>query len=83
MKVTGLVPLLGVALCCCSGNAKADGASDEGKELDCSGYALPGCPKILDPVCGTDNLTYPNKCILCAENLKRKTNVRIKKAGKC
>ncbi|CAM2118005.1 pancreatic secretory trypsin inhibitor-like [Lepidochelys kempii] len=83
MKAAGLFLLLGVGLYCCSGNAKPGGASDGGKEPDCGRYMLPGCPKILDPVCGTDNATYPNECELCAENLKRQTNVRIKKRGMC
>ncbi|XP_050817781.1 pancreatic secretory trypsin inhibitor-like [Gopherus flavomarginatus] len=83
MKATGLFLLLGVGLCCCSGNAEPDGASDKGKEPDCGSYILPGCPKILDPVCGTDSEMYPNECELCAQNLKRKTNIRIKRRGMC
>ncbi|XP_034636376.1 serine protease inhibitor Kazal-type 1 [Trachemys scripta elegans] len=83
MKAAGLFLLLGVGLCCCSANAEPDGASDEGKEPDCGSFIFPGCPKILDPVCGTDNLTYPNECELCAMNLRRGTHIRIKRRGMC
>uniref|UniRef100_A0A8C3PCF5 Kazal-like domain-containing protein n=1 Tax=Chrysemys picta bellii TaxID=8478 RepID=A0A8C3PCF5_CHRPI len=40
------------------------------EDPDCGSFIFPGCPKILDPVCGTDNLTYPNECELCTMNLR-------------
>ncbi|XP_074865467.1 serine protease inhibitor Kazal-type 1 [Carettochelys insculpta] len=83
MRVAGLFLLLGLALCCCSGNAEPEGAPDQGKEPDCRTHIQPGCPKILDPVCGTDNISYPNECELCAANLKKQASVRIKKRGMC
>ncbi|XP_006868133.1 PREDICTED: serine protease inhibitor Kazal-type 2 [Chrysochloris asiatica] len=32
---------------------------------NCDQYKLPGCPRDLDPVCGSDMTTYPNECSLC------------------
>ncbi|XP_076815294.1 turripeptide OL11-like [Clavelina lepadiformis] len=53
---------------------------------DCSARELNGiCQMSLFPVCGTDHLTYPNKCVLCAENAKKtKENwIRVAHKGNC
>jgi len=48
------------------------------QQLDCSKYpnmtneegkVVLLCNKDLNPVCGTDGVTYNNECLLCARNL--------------
>ncbi|XP_040830335.1 serine protease inhibitor Kazal-type 5 [Ochotona curzoniae] len=41
------------------------------------------CPKDLQPVCGDDDQTYNNPCMLCHENLLRQTYTRIRHKGRC
>uniref|UniRef100_A0A6I8SXX8 Kazal-like domain-containing protein n=1 Tax=Xenopus tropicalis TaxID=8364 RepID=A0A6I8SXX8_XENTR len=36
----------------------------------CESYMVNGCPRIRSPVCGSDNNSYENECLLCSENLK-------------
>ncbi|KAG6941264.1 ovoinhibitor-like, partial [Chelydra serpentina] len=63
-----------------------------GSEVDCSKYprgtaedgkVLTACPFILAEVCGTDGVTYPSECGLCAHNSEHETNVSKKYDGKC
>ncbi|POI34208.1 hypothetical protein CIB84_002040 [Bambusicola thoracicus] len=53
----------------------------------CSEHRLSGsgnlaCPRIFQPVCGTNNVTYPNECSLCREILRSGT-VDKKHDGRC
>ncbi|XP_024061429.2 ovoinhibitor-like isoform X3 [Terrapene carolina triunguis] len=69
-------------------NKKHDGeCKHEIVPLNCSEYhggkVLIPCPRILAEVCGTDGVTYPNDCMLCAHNLKHRTSVSKKHDGKC
>ncbi|XP_011382202.1 serine protease inhibitor Kazal-type 1 [Pteropus vampyrus] len=79
MKVTGILLLIALALLSLSGNARAD---PMGRTAVCTSK-LSGCPKIYNPVCGTDGTTYPNECELCMENKKRQISVLIKTDGPC
>ncbi|XP_063781418.1 serine protease inhibitor Kazal-type 2 [Pseudophryne corroboree] len=49
----------------------------------CYLYQLPGCPRDLNPVCGTDGKTYANECMLCASNRDNGLKVHIKWKGEC
>lgn len=44
------------------------------------------CSRIMEPVCGTDNVTYGNECLLkCAADteLGQRTGLTILKRGNC
>uniref|UniRef100_UPI00358EA259 trypsin inhibitor ClTI-1-like n=1 Tax=Myxine glutinosa TaxID=7769 RepID=UPI00358EA259 len=60
-----------------------DPRRNEGQYPECDRYSIPYCHRAYFPLCGTDQQTYPNECILCDQNLKNKVNVRIWKRGEC
>lgn len=44
------------------------------------------CSRIMDPVCGTDNVSYGNECLLkCVANSEsgRRTGLTMQKRGNC
>ncbi|XP_027752164.1 ovoinhibitor-like isoform X2 [Empidonax traillii] len=62
------------------------------ESVDCSRYPtqvtkdgkiLVSCPRNLNPVCGTDGITYDNECGICAHNGEQRTHVGKKHSGQC
>ncbi|PKK21798.1 ovoinhibitor [Columba livia] len=85
MKITGVLVKAALALCCCLGVAF-------GIEVDCSKYlggiskggsGLVGCPRNLEPVCGTDGNTYSNECGICLYNREQRASVEKAHDGEC
>ncbi|XP_008496879.1 ovoinhibitor isoform X1 [Calypte anna] len=53
------------------------------REVTKDGKELVACPRFLNPVCGTDGITYSNECEICAHNGEHGTHVSKKHKGKC
>ncbi|KAM6224252.1 serine protease inhibitor Kazal-type 1 [Rhynchocyon petersi] len=79
MTTTSIFLLSVLVLFSLSGNTRINCLEREAKCVS----AIKGCPRIFDPVCGTDGITYSNECLLCLENAKRQTYIKIEKSGPC
>ncbi|XP_074068456.1 double-headed protease inhibitor, submandibular gland-like [Macrotis lagotis] len=60
----------------------------KGTEIDCNGYGLMRtrflpCPRNLKQICGTDQNTYDNECLLCSANVEKQLNIRKLHDGPC
>ncbi|XP_073476647.1 serine protease inhibitor Kazal-type 1-like [Aquarana catesbeiana] len=83
MKFFAFLSILAiVVLSLIFGLVNSEPAGEE-REPVCDVNASLRCPKIYDPVCGSDKRTYDNECLLCAERQRKKVNIRITKDGSC
>ena len=41
------------------------------------------CPKVMKEVCGSDNVTYDNECLLKKAACEKNTEIKIKEKGSC
>ncbi|KAG8578835.1 hypothetical protein GDO81_010640 [Engystomops pustulosus] len=83
MNFRGILSIAAILLCLLLGTAKTNPAADNGREPKCDIGTPLRCPRNYDPVCGSDQNTYDNECLLCVENIKRNIHMKIIKNGRC
>ncbi|XP_024432536.2 double-headed protease inhibitor, submandibular gland-like [Desmodus rotundus] len=65
----------------------SSGNQARGTQVNCSKYMIEGsqvaCPKILKPLCGSDQKVYSNECVFCT--MQQETGLQLRKLhdGEC
>uniref|UniRef100_K7GEP1 Kazal-like domain-containing protein n=1 Tax=Pelodiscus sinensis TaxID=13735 RepID=K7GEP1_PELSI len=63
----------------------SSGSASPGTQIDCKDYMDDGmyCTRESDPHCGTDGMTYGNKCAFCKAVKKSQGSIGLRHIGKC
>ncbi|XP_019063406.1 serine protease inhibitor Kazal-type 10-like [Fukomys damarensis] len=63
----------------------ADTGQKRVKSINCKKYAAVPylCTREMDPVCGTDDITYSNRCVFCTKKLQSKGKLGFLHGGNC
>ncbi|XP_054832342.1 serine protease inhibitor Kazal-type 6-like [Eublepharis macularius] len=79
MNTTGVFVLLSLSLFCLF----SDVAAQRVMQIDCSQYMDDSiCSREGEPICGTDDQTYGNRCAFCKAT-RGKGNLAVRHMGEC
>ncbi|XP_008414573.1 trypsin inhibitor ClTI-1-like [Poecilia reticulata] len=73
--------LLGLLIICVA--AVAARRSENMRKPFCANRRIWKCTTYFYPVCGTDERTYDNECLLCKEMHETSKNILVAKPGRC
>ncbi|XP_053149606.1 ovomucoid-like isoform X14 [Hemicordylus capensis] len=55
----------------------------EPTQIDCSIFNSNNCPRLYQPVCGSDGKTYDNLCVFCNTILRSNGSLVLRYLGEC
>nr|XP_056719940.1 ovomucoid-like [Euleptes europaea] len=59
------------------------GIAIEARLIDCMGYPRNACTHDYRPHCGTDGITYSNKCAFCNAYVRHRGRLSLRHKGVC